>query len=100
MNTLVKKLKLSTKDKIHLKCDVFDRSVLNVLNGVRQPILYSFVLDKHRGYKEFCQPKTIHNKRINKSVLSTIPFYLDDDKNEEVNFNGETLTFTLQMNRI
>ena len=24
-------------------------------------------------------------------------FYLGNDKNEEVNFNGETLTFTLQL---
>ena len=27
-------------------------------------------------------------------------FYLEDDKNEEVDFNGETVTFTLQMIKI
>ena len=27
-------------------------------------------------------------------------FYLEDDNNKEVNFNGETLTFTLQMIKI
>ena len=27
-------------------------------------------------------------------------FYLEDDNNEEVDFNGETLTFTLQMIKI
>ena len=31
------------------------------------------------------------------SVLNSITFYLEDDDNEEVNFNGETFTFTLQM---
>ena len=37
---------------------------------------------------------------MNKSVLNTITFYLEDDNNKEVNFNGETLTFTLQMIKI
>ena len=50
-------INLSTIDKRHLKCDVNDGSVLN---GVRQPILYSFVLDKLPGYKVFCEPETIH----------------------------------------
>ena len=51
-----KKRNLSTIDKIHLKCDVFNGSVLN---GVRQRTLYSFVLDKPPGYKVFCEPETI-----------------------------------------
>ena len=87
-------LNLNTIHKIHLKCDCIDGSIQN---GVRQPILYSFVLDKPAGYKVFCEPETIHYKKINKSVLNTITFYLEDDNNEEVDFNGETLTFTLQM---
>ena len=90
-------LNLNTKDKIHLKCDSIDGSIQD---GVRQPILFSFVLDKPSGYKIFCQPETIHYKKVNKSVLNTINFYLEDDNNEEVNFNGETLTFTLQMIKI
>ena len=48
----------------------------------------------------FCEPETIHYKNINRSVLNTIPFYLKDDNNEEVDFNQETLTFTLQMIKI
>ena len=88
---------LSSTNKIHLKCDAIDGSVVN---GVRQPILYSFVLDKPSGYKVFCEPETIHYKKINKSVLNTITFYLEEDNNEEVNFNEETLTFTLQMIKI
>ena len=88
---------LNSTNKIHLKCDAIDGSVVN---GIRQPILYSFVLDKPAGYKVFSEPETIHYKKINKSVLNTITFYLEDDNNEEVNFNGETLTFTLQMIKI
>ena len=90
-------LNFNTKDKIYLKCDCIDGSIQD---GLRQPILFSFVLDKPSGYKIFCQPETIHYKKVNKSVLNTITFYLEDDNNEEVNFNGETLTFTLQMIKI
>ena len=90
-------LNLNTINKIHLKCDIIDGSIQD---GVRQPILFSFVLDKPNGYKVFCQPETIHYKKINKSVLNTITFYLEDDNNKEINFNGETLTFTLQMIKI
>ena len=32
--------------------------------GVRQPILLNFVLDKPSGYKIFCEPETIHYKKI------------------------------------
>ena len=38
--------------------------------------------------------------KITKSVLNTITFYLEDDNNDEINFNGEMLTFTLQMIKI
>ena len=88
---------LSSTDKSNLKLDCIDG---NIQDGVRQPILFSFVLDKPSGYKVFCEPETIHYKKINKSVLNTITFYLEDDNNEEVNFNAETLTFTLQMIKI
>ena len=55
MFTLLKNL--STLDKIQLKCDVFYGSVVI---GLRQSILYTFVLDKPPGYKVFCEPETIH----------------------------------------
>ena len=64
-------LNLNTINKILLKCDCIDGSVQD---GVRQPILFSFVLDKPSGYEVFCQPETIHYKKINKSVLNTITF--------------------------
>ena len=51
---------LSSTNKIHLKCDAIDGSVVD---GVRQPILYSFVLVKPSGYKVFCEPETIHYKK-------------------------------------
>ena len=88
---------LSNTNKINLKSDCFDGSIQD---GVRQAILFSFVSDKKPGYKVFSEPETIHYKKINKSALNTIIFYLEDDNNEEVDFNGETLTFTLKMIKI
>ena len=90
-------LNLNTIKKIHLKCDCIQGSIVD---GKRKPILFSFVLDKPSGYKVFCEPETIHYKKINESVLNTITFYLEDDDHKEVDFNGETLTFTLQMIKI
>ena len=95
--TSKKILNSSSTNKIHLKCDFIDGSIQD---GLRQSILFSFVLDKPSGYKVFCEPEIIHYKKINKSVLNTINFYLEDDNNKEVEFNGETLTFALQMIKI
>ena len=90
-------LTLDTINKIHLKCNCIDGSIQD---GVRQPILFSFVLDKPAGYKVFCEPETIHYEKVKKSVFNTITFHLEDDNNEIVDINNETLTFTLQMIKI
>ena len=92
-----KYLNLSTTNKLHLNCDNIDGSVVN---GLRQPILYSFVLDILPGYKLFCEPETKLFKKLNKSNLNTITFYLEDDNDKEVDFNQETLIFTLQLIKI
>ena len=80
-----------------MKCDCIDSSIQN---GVRQQIPFSFILDKPSGYKVFCEPETINYKKINKSALNSITFYLEDESHQEVDFSGETLTFTLQMIKI
>ena len=49
-----KKRILGIIHEIYLKGVRIDGSVLN---GVRQPILYSFVLHKPPGYKIFCEPE-------------------------------------------
>ena len=95
--TSQKILNLGSTNKIHLKCDVIDGSVVN---GLRQPILYSFVIDKKPGYKVFSEPETNHYKKLNKSVLNTMTFYLEDENNKVVDINSETLTFTLRMVKI
>ena len=92
-----KNVNLSSTNKIHLKYDCIDG---RYQDSLRQPILFSFVFDKPSGYKVFCEPETKHYKKINKSVLNTITLYLEEYNNREVDFNGETLTFTLQMIKI
>ena len=54
-------LNLSTVDKHHLKCVFIDGSVVN---GLRQPFVFSFFLNEPRRYKVFCEPETIHYKKI------------------------------------
>ena len=49
-------------DKVHLKCDVIDGSVVT---GLRQPIHYSCVLDKPPGYNIFCESETNIIKKQN-----------------------------------
>ena len=92
-----KLINLSTTDKIHSKCIVIDGSVVN---GVRQPILYSFIWYKPPGYKKFCQLEILLFKKINNSVSNTITFYLEDADYQKVKFNGDTLTFTLQLLKV
>ena len=80
-----------------MKCDVIEGSIMS---GLREPILFSFNLDKPAGYKVFCEPEAIHYRNKNKSVSITRIFYLETSENKEVDFNGEKLTFTLHMIKI
>ena len=70
------------------------------MGGSRQAVLLSFISDKPAVCKVFCEPETIRYKKLKKFVLDTITFYLEDDSHEEVDFNGETINFALQMMRI
>ena len=79
-----------------MKCDVIDGSIVDV---IRRPMLFSFFKETEQ-LKSFCEPETTHYRKINKSVLNTITFYLEDDNNEEINFIQESLTFTLQIIKI
>ena len=84
-------------DKVHLKCDCIDGSIMN---GIREPILYSFSLDQPPGHKIYKEPKVKLFKKINKSILSHITFYLEDDDYKSVDFNNETISFTCQLIKI
>ena len=61
-----KTVNLSSTNKIHLKFDAVDGSEVD---GSRQPILYTSVLDKPSGYKVFFEPEKIEFKK-NKKICS------------------------------
>ena len=64
---------ITTVDKVHLKCDCIDGSIVN---GIREQILFSFDLDSPPGYKIRKEPTTILYKKINKNKLDYITFIL------------------------
>ena len=81
-------------DKIHLKCDCIQGSIVN---GIREPILYSFALSSPPGHKIYKEPRVKLFTKINKSVLSHITFFFEDDDHKPVDFNNETISFTCQL---
>ena len=84
-------------DKIHLKCDCIEGSIVN---GIREPILYSFAPSSPPGHRIYKEPRLKLFKKVNKSVLSHITFYIEDDDHKPVDFNGETVSFTCQLRKI
>ena len=92
-----KPINITGIDKIHLKCDCIQGSIVN---GIREPILYSFALSSPPGHKIFKEPRVKLFKKINKSVLSHITFYFEDDDHKPVDFNNETISFTCQLIKI
>ena len=83
--------------KIHLKCDCINGSIEN---GVQQPILFSFALDKPLGHKIYKEPKIKLFKKINKAVLLHITFYSEDDDTKPVDFFNGTIISTCQLAKI
>ena len=84
-------------DKIHLKCDCIQGSIVN---GIREPILYSFALSSPPGHKIYKEPRLKLFKKVNKSVWSHITFYFEDDEYKSIDFHGETISFTCQLIKI
>ena len=84
-------------DEVHIKCDCIDGSIMN---GRREPILFSFSLDQPPGHKIYKEPKVKLFKKINKSILSHITFYFEDDDYKSVDFNNEIVLFTCQLIKI
>ena len=96
-HTSEKQVMITTTDKVHLKCDCVDGSIVN---GIREQILFSFSLSAPPGYKIIKEPTTVLYKKINETRLDTIQFFLEDSNHNPVDFNGETLTFTVQIIKI
>ena len=93
--TSEKPVMITTTDKVHLKCDCVDGSIVN---GIREQILLSFNLSAPPGYGIIKEPTTVLYKKITR--LDFIQFFLEDSNHNPVDFNGETLTFTVQIIKI
>ena len=92
-----KPINITGIDKIPLKCDCIQGSIVN---GIREPILFSFALSSPPGHKIYKKPRVKLFKKIYNSVLSHITFYLEDDDQKPVDFNNETISFTCQLIKI
>ena len=92
-----KPINITGIDKVHLKCDCIQGSIVN---GVREPILFSFALSSPPGHKIYKESRVKLFNNVNKSVLSHITFYFKDDDHKPVDFNNETISFTCQLIKI
>ena len=79
-----KPINITGVDKFHLNCGCLDGSIVN---GIRGPILFSLAVDKTPGHKTYKEPRFKIFKKVSKSVLSDITFYLEDDDHKAVDFN-------------
>ena len=89
-----KPINIAVIDKFRLKCNCIQG---RILNGKRQPILYSFASSSPPGHKIYKEPRIKLFEKVNKSVLSHITFYSEDDGHKTVDFNNETIIFTCQL---
>ena len=80
-----------------LKSDCMDG---RIVNGVKNLLFTVFVSKKPPGYKIVQKQKVKLFKKVNKSVLSHITFYIEDYNNKPVDFNGVTVSLTCQLNEL
>ena len=80
-------------DKMHLKCDCVNGSVVN---GTGEPIFYSFGFDQSQAHKIYKEPRIRIFKKITKSVFPHYIF-LEDDDHKPLDFNNEAISFTCQL---
>ena len=80
-------------DKVHLKSNVVDGSIVN---GYREALLYNFALFSPPGHKIYKEPRIKLFKKLSIFVLSHNTFFLADDDHKPVDFHWATISFTCQ----
>ena len=93
---MIKLLTIPGTDKVRFECDCLNGSFVK---RVRECFLYSFGLNSLPSRKIYKKSRIITFKKINKSVLFHITFYLEDGDNKPVEFNGIPISFTRQLNK-
>ena len=91
-----KQVVITSKDKVHLKCNCVDGSIVN---GVRAQVLHSFYLSAPPGYEFIKKPTTVlYNKK--KTKQDSLHFFLEDSNHNPLQFNNnETLIITFQIKK-
>ena len=92
-----KPINITGIDKLHLNCDFIQGSIVN---GKREPILFSFALSSPPGHKKYKEPRVKLFKKVKKSVLSLNTFYFEDYDYKPADFHNETISFTCQLIKI
>ena len=92
-----KVLNISTVDKVHLICNCVDGPIVNAKG---ESILFSSSLDARPGYKISKEPSSFLVRKVNKNKVDEVSFYPEDDDGHQMNFNGESLTFTAVLMKI
>ena len=84
-------------DKMHLKADCIQGTIVN---SIRELILYSFALSSPPGHIFFEESRVRLLRKINKSVLTHLTFFSEDDDHKSVGSHNNTISFTCQLNKI
>ena len=86
-----KPTKITKIDKVQIKHFCIDGPIVN---GKRKRVLLSFSLSAPPGLKLFKESTTFLFKKVKKNNADKT-FYLENDDNNNVDFNDETLTFAV-----
>ena len=87
---------ITTTDKVNLKCDCVDGSVVN---GILEQISLSFYSSPPPGYEIIKEPNIILYQK-NKTRLDNIQCFLEDSNHNAFDFNSKTITFKIQIVKI
>ena len=74
--------------------------LMAVFKMVQDNQWFLVLLQTNQAIKKFFVSLKHFIKKTTESVLNSVTSRSEDDNNEEANFNGETLTFTIQKNKI
>ena len=91
------KIIVTKREKIFLNCDFIDGSVLN---GVREPTLYTFTSDRPPSFRVCSDPETILYIKLKNFLLKEKSFSSEDDYRKIIHFNCEPIFFALLLIKI
>ena len=87
---------ITSRDKVHLKRDCVDGSIVN---GIEEQIIF-FNLNVPSEKNNFERDHDCFKKTTKKTNLDHIQIFLEDSKHTPIVFNNESLTFTIQIIKI